>query len=139
MRKTICAGVFAFAALGALCQQPAGAAETIGYAAPGQTGRSIDIAQIHGALHLTAYQERYWAPVEAALRGLARQQAGQDGGGFVHRVSRRVVSVVLNNAAVAQLVAAARPLVAVLSDDQKRVAAGMAQDMGLGPVIAALN
>jgi len=54
----------------------------------------------------------------------------------MRRVSRRMVSIVLNSTAVERLVVAARPLIAVLNDEQKRAACGMAQQMGLGPVLA---
>jgi len=53
------------------------------------------------------------------------------------RLSRRVVSIVLNSAAVERLAVAARPLIAVLDDDQKRAASGLAQEMGLGAVVVA--
>ncbi len=50
-----------------------------------------------------------------------------------------MVSVVLNAAAVRRLAVAARPLIAALRDDQKQGAMVLAQEMGLGPVLAALN
>ena len=99
----------------------------------------IDIGHVKSMLHLTAAQERYWAPVEAALRSLAQRRPVDSSEGFVRRISRRVVAVVLDSAAVERLAVSARPLVAVLDDDQKRTAMAMAQQMGLGPVLAALN
>ena len=45
------------------------------YATPQLSQVSIDIGRIHDVLQLTAEQEVYWPPVEAALRDLARQQA----------------------------------------------------------------
>jgi len=74
MKKTICAGVFALAAVGLLSNISAATAGEIanGYAA--QTSASIDIARIRSVLRLTQEQERYWRPVEAALRNLARHQ-----------------------------------------------------------------
>jgi hypothetical protein len=100
---------------------------------------AIDIGRIHTVLQLRPEQEAYWPPVEAALRDVARQQAHNEPAGFVRRISRRVVSIVLTSAAVRRLAVAARPLIAVLNDDQKRAATGLAQEMGLGPVLAALN
>ena len=102
---------------------------------------SINVARIHSVLRLTQEQERYWRPVEAALRALAsRQQERAESDGLVRRVSRRVVSIVLSSAAVERLVVAARPLIARLSDEQKQAAGQMAQEMGLGPVVmAAMN
>ena len=75
--------------------------------------------------------------VEAALRDLARRQAHADEEGLVRRISNRVVSVVLNSTAVQRLAVAVRPLIAALDDEQKRAAYGLAQEMGLGPVVAA--
>jgi len=75
----------------------------------------------------------------AALRGIARHQAQGAQGGLVHRISHRVVSIVLNGNAIRRLAVAARPLIATLRDDQKQSAMMLAQEMGLGPVLAALN
>jgi len=91
-------------------------------------------------LKLTQEQERYWRPVEVALRDLARHKEQPESDGLVRRVSRRVVSIVLNSAALERLVFAARPLIAKLNDEQKQAAGRLAQEMGLGPVVmAALN
>ena len=141
MKKALCAGALALATLGLLSHVPTAAAGQIGYAdaGPSQASTTINIGRIHSVLQLTAAQEAYWPPVEAALRRLARQQAHNEPAGFVTRISRRVVSIVLDSAAVERLAVAARPLIAVLNDDQKRAASGMAQEMGLGPVLAALN
>jgi hypothetical protein len=57
----------------------------------------------------------------------------------MRRISHRVVSVVLNSAAVQRLAVAARPLVAMLNEEQMRAAHGLAREMGLGPVVAALK
>ena len=101
---------------------------------------SIDIGRIKSVLKLTAAQEPYWAPVEAALRDLARHQARTESSdGLVHRISHRVVSVVLSSTAVQRLAVAARPLVAKLDEDQMRAAHGLAAEMGLGPVVAAIR
>ena len=142
MKKTLCAGVFALAALGLLSNiSAAGAGEMAdGYAAQRPMSASIDVERIRNVLRLTHEQERYWRPVEAALRELARHQEPVESDGFVRRVSRRVVSIVLNSAAVERLVVAARPLIAKLNDEQKQAAGQLAQEMGLGPVVmAALN
>jgi hypothetical protein len=136
MKKTVCAGAFAFAVFGLLSVAPAAYAGEMenGYTA------SINVGRIHNVLRLTHEQERYWRPVEAALRDLANHQQRVESDGFVHRVSRRVVSIVLSGAAVERLVVAARPLIARLNDEQKQAAGQMAQEMGLGPVVmAAMN
>jgi hypothetical protein len=137
MKKTLCAGACALAMIGLLPNVPA-RANDYGIAQQDQA-TAINIDRIKGALRLTPEQARYWGPVEAALRGLAGHQQQAQGDGFVHRMRERAVSVVLTGAAIQRLAVAARPLVAVLTDEQKQTALGLAQEMGLGPVLAALN
>ena len=141
MKKIICAGVVALAALGLLSNIPSASAAEAGNGYTQEPiSASIDIVRIRSVLRLTQEQERYWRPVESALRDLARRQERAESDGFVHRVTRRVVSIVLNSAAVERLVVAARPLIARLDDEQKQAAGQLAQEMGLGPVVmAALN
>jgi hypothetical protein len=142
MKKTFCAGVVALAAFGLFSHVSTACAGGLehGYGTQAPASATIDIERIKSVLKLTQEQERYWRPVEAALRGLARHQERAESDGFVHRVSRRVVSIVLNSAAVERLVVAARPLIAKLDDQQKRAAGQLAQEMGLDPVVvAALN
>jgi hypothetical protein len=142
MKKTFCAGVFALAAIGLLSNISIASAAEIGsgYAAHRSISASIDVGRIRSVLKLTQEQDRYWRPVEAALRDLARHQEQPESDGFVHRVSRRVVSIVLSTAAVERLAVAARPLISRLNDEQKQAAGQLAQEMGLGSVVmAALN
>jgi hypothetical protein len=96
----------------------------------------INVIRIKIALKLTPTQQIYWPPIEAALRNIARDQ--QEPEGFMRRISHRVVAVVLNNATAVRLAAAARPLIRVLSDEQRQIAIALAQEMGLGPMLAAL-
>lgn len=139
MKKALCAGVLALAMTGLLPMLPATASDTGIYAEQGMAA-SINVARIKSVLHLRVDQERYWPAVEAALKAVARRQQSQaEQGGIVHRISHRVVSVVLDNAAVARLAAAARPLIAVLDQDQMQAASSLASEMGLGPVVAALR
>lgn len=140
MKKTVCAGALALATLVLLSNIPASRASDAGSdATQSEVAASINIGRIKSVLKLTPEQECYWAPVEAALRELARRQAREEPPGFVRRISRRVVSVVLSSAAIERLAVAARPLIAVLDDSQRRAASGLAREMGLGPVVAALN
>jgi hypothetical protein len=142
----LCAGVIALAALGLLSVAPAARADDVVMTtasapfnpAPSHTA-SIDVARIKSALHLTPAQEPYWAPVEAALRELARRQERDANDGMVRRVSKRVVQIALNSATVHRLVAAARPLVKTFDEQQMQTAHGLAQEMGLGPVVAAMK
>jgi hypothetical protein len=140
MKMTVCAGAVALATLALLSNVPATYAAEGSFASVSVSQIStINIDRIRSVLHLTAEQQRYWPPVEAALRNLARQQAREEPAGFVRRISRRMVSIVLDGAAIERLAVAARPLIGVLDNDQKQAAAGLAQEMGLGPVVAALN
>ena len=139
MKMIVCAGVVALAALGLLpTVPPARAADMMDGAAAAQT-TSIDVARIKSALQLTPAQERHWAPVEAALRELARRQERDANDGLVRRVSKRAVQIALNSATIHRLVAAARPLVKTFDEHQMQTAHGLAQQMGLGPVVAALK
>jgi hypothetical protein len=70
---------------------------------------------------------------------LPREQTDAEPVGIVHRIGHRVVSAAYEAASIRRLMSAARPLIAVLRDDQKREALAMAEDMGLGPVLEALN
>jgi len=139
MKMIVYAGVVALALVGLLPMMPGAFANEFAYSAENsQAAMSVDIGRIRSALHLTSQQEPLWAPVEAALRDVVRQQqAHSDQAGFIKRVSNRVVSIVLTSTAVERLAKAARPLIAALDDQQKQAANGLAQEMGLGPVVMA--
>ncbi|MGH6725467.1 MAG: hypothetical protein ACREB8_02830 [Pseudolabrys sp.] len=140
MQKLLFAGALALAAAGLLSgTSVTHAGDLPGALSSPQAKAAIDIARIKRELNLTARQKAYWPPVEAALRALRHRQAAAQPAGLVHRIGQRTVSVVLNAAAIRRLVVVARPLIATLSDDQKQTALAMAQEMGLGPVLAALN
>ena len=140
MKMTVCASAIALAMSGLLSNvAPAHAREITENAEPAQMSAAINIARIKSALRLTPAQEPYWAPVEAALRDLGRHQTPGEGEGLVRRISHRVVSIALNSATIQRLAIAARPLIAVLDAEQMRAAHGLAQEMGLGPVVAALR
>lgn len=141
MKMTFCASILALAALGLLSVAPAVRADEVmtTASAPHMHTTSIDIVRIKSALQLTPAQEPYWAPVEAALRDLARRQERDANDGLVRRISKRVVSIALNSATVHRLAGAARPLVATFDERQKQTAHGLAQEMGLGPIVAAMN
>ena len=138
MKRTLCAGVFALAISGFLSTVPAAYASDFASVASDQSpATSIDVGRIKNVLRLTSEQEPYWPPVESALRDIARQQAQVEPAGFVRRIGRRMVAIVLNSAAVERLAVAARPLIAKLDQEQMRAAGGLAQEMGLGPVVMA--
>ncbi len=137
MKKIIFAGALALAALGLLSATHSQADEFSGLATHEMA--AIDIARVKRVLQLTPEQERYWPPVEAALRDIARRQEEAEPAGLVRRISHKVVSIALDSAAVGRLARVARPLIERLNDDQKQGAMALAQEMGLGPVLAALN
>jgi len=140
MIRFLCAGVFALAAVGLLTYAPPSQAREMTVSEDSvQSTAAIDIARIKRALRLTPAQEPYWVPVEAALRDLNRRQAQSENEGLVRRISHRVVSIALNSATIRRLAAAARPLIGVLDAQQMQTAHGLAQEMGLGPVVAALR
>jgi len=140
MKMSLCAGAVALAMTGLLSNVASvHAREITANAEMAQSSASINIARIKSALKLTPAQEPYWAPVEAALRDLNHRQAQSEGDGLVRRISHRVVSIALNSATIQKLAAAARPLIGVLDAEQMRTAHGLAQEMGLGPVVAALR
>ena len=142
MTRFVCASVLALAMIGVLSAGAVAQGREFSseYGEQSQATAAIDIARIKSVLKLTPAQEPYWAPVEVALRDLARQQApAAESSGIVRRISHRVVSIVLNSAAVHRLVVAARPLISKLDEEQIRAAHGLAQEMGLGPVVAALK
>ncbi|HZD92465.1 MAG TPA: hypothetical protein VE224_20410 [Pseudolabrys sp.] len=139
MRKTLCAGVLALAALAPLATAPAAQAVEGSIAAQGEPAAAVNIARIKHVLNLRPDQRAYWPPVEAALRRVAQEQAEGVSGGLIHRISHRVVSIVLTGAAIQRLASAARPLIARLDDGQKMAAMQLADEMGLGAVVAALN
>lgn len=137
MKVTLCAGAFALAAL--FFAAPAATNSALAAEAFPETQLQprIDIARIKSVLRLSAEQQAYWPPVEAALRDLARRQPAE-GATLVKRVSNRITSFVLDSTAIARIGAAARPLVRVLDERQKQDAVMLVREMGLGPVLAAL-
>jgi hypothetical protein len=139
MKMTVRAGVIALVALSLLSIVPSARAADMMDGAAAAQATSIDVARIKSALQLTPAQERHWAPVEAALRELARRQERDANDGLVRRVSKRAVQIALNSATIHRLAAAARPLVKTFDEHQMQTAHGLAQQMGLGPVVAALK
>jgi hypothetical protein len=97
------------------------------------------IAQVKSMLRLTPSQERYWPPVEAALRNLARQAAQSDhSDGMLQRVKAKARSFAVSTAAIQRVVAAARPLVRTLDEDQKQTARALVSSYGGTSLASAL-
>jgi len=133
MKMLFCAGAVALAVMGLFAVMPAAQAQE-------RAATSIDVGRIKTVLRLRPEQQAYWPAVERALRDIAGRQArASDDAGLVRRISRRVVSIVLDSAAVQRLAAAARPLIATLDSQQMQAARGLCDEMGLGPVVAAMQ
>jgi hypothetical protein len=91
------------------------------------------IARLRAALNLTPEQQRYWGPVEAALRALARSQAREEASvGFVARMSDKASRMAGTAVHLKRLSSAAAPLIKVLDENQKRSAMSFAQGAGFG-------
>lgn len=98
------------------------------------------ISRFKAALRLTPEQHKHWPRVEAALRAMARDneraEADEDRPGLVRRVRNRVSEMASNAGSMSRLVAAARPLVKSLDQDQKREALQLARSMGFASLAA---
>jgi hypothetical protein len=104
----------------------------------GSAIKESHIARLRTVLNLTADQQRYWGPVESALRALARQQARQEGGtGLVRRMSNKATAMAGTAVQLRRLASAAAPLIRALDDGQKRSAMSFAQSAGFGHLAAA--
>lgn len=107
----------------------------------GQSGSVISeshIARLRASLSLKPEQQKYWGPVESALRALARQQSREaSGGGFVSRMSERASSVAGTAVQLRRLASVAAPLIRVLDDNQKQRAMSFAHSSGFGHLAAA--
>ena len=92
------------------------------------------ISHFKSALRLTPEQHKHWPRVESALRSMARENAraetDEERPGLVRRVRNRVGEIAANASSMGRLVAAARPLVKSLDENQKREALSLARSMG---------
>jgi hypothetical protein len=109
--------------------------------AAGQSGpliREAHIARLRTVLNLKPEQQRYWAPVEAALRALARQQVREmASAGPVQGMSERATSVAGTAMQLRRLAAAAAPLIKVLDEEQKNSAVSYVHSAGFGHLASA--
>jgi hypothetical protein len=92
----------------------------------------LQIDAIKERLKLSAEQERYWPPLEAALRGLSTRLHGMKQSG------ESPTRLAADAEEIAQLKAAATPFFSRLSAEQKRQLRMLAHLVGLGRVIAQL-
>jgi hypothetical protein len=87
------------------------------------------IAAIENRLRLSSQQAQYWPSVAVALRGIGRRY---------FQTPNRARSIPLNSSEVKQLVEAAVPLIAQLSEDQKREARQLLRIIGLEKVASGI-
>lgn len=92
------------------------------------------ISRFKSALRLTPEQYKHWPRVEAALRAMSRDndraETSEERPGLVRRVRNRAGEIAANASSMGRLVAAARPLVKSLDENQKREALSLARSMG---------
>jgi hypothetical protein len=88
------------------------------------------IAAIKARLKLTAAQEKYWPPVESALRDVVAA---------MHVTRRQPSSIDADNDAVKRLMAAAGPFLAQLRADQKSQIQSLMRISGLGTQLPNAN
>lgn len=101
------------------------------------------IAQLRDMLKLRPDQEAHWPAVENALRDLVREQEReveqvQQAVSLAKKLTTKVSAVTGEIAAIKRLVTAARPLLKVLDDAQKREVSELARKAGLQHLAAAL-
>ncbi len=126
MLKAALAAALACVALGssmAVAETPVKASMQRLVGARGPVVTSAHIARLKSVLKLTAAQAAHWAPVEAALRNISRQQAQ---------------SQEPDSASVQRLMFAAMPLIQSLDEGQKRQAASVVRSMGFTQVASAI-
>lgn len=100
--------------------------------------KEAHIARLRTVLNLKPEQQKYWAPVEAALRALARQQAREDGGaGLVRRVSDRATAMAGTAVQLRRLASAAAPLIRSLDESQRNNGMAFVHSSGFGHLAAA--
>lgn len=92
------------------------------------------IAGIRKRLNLTPAQQKYWPPVETALREVTLQIED-----YQKRLKRRDDSFDTESAAIERLKTATRALYAQLNGTQKNDLALLVRMAGLGPAFAALT
>jgi hypothetical protein len=121
----------------AVAAEPSGGAdsqqEQVATPHRGPVIKEAHIARLRAALNLTPEQQKYWAPVESALRALAREQAREEASaGVVQRMSDRASEMAGTAVHLKRLASAAAPLIKVLDESQKRSAMTFARNAGFG-------
>jgi hypothetical protein len=89
------------------------------------------IASLRTRLKLTPTQEEFWPAVEVTLRDVIRAHARKSRKSHPHGVAPQID---VNSTEVQQLISAAMPLIARLSEEQKREVRALARIIGLETV-----
>jgi hypothetical protein len=132
MRVAATAGALALAVTGmssALADETRGRGELTQPTRAGFVLTEAHIARLKNVLNLNAFQARYWPAVEAALRDFIHRQAYavRGSGGFLQYAG----AYSYHAASLGRVMAAARPLIQTLDNEQKREALNLARAMGL--------
>jgi len=135
MWKAALVGAIAIAALGSFSVSRNGIAFNTA-AAQDIVVTDGQIARLRQALQLTPAQHHHWHAVEATLRSLARQQqqyrvASAEDAGYVERAQARVAGYTVTAVSMQRLRAAAQPLIAMLSEEQKDAGRSVLHSMGV--------
>jgi len=94
--------------------------------------KEMHISLLKFALNLRPTQEPYWAPIEAALREMARWQAAA-ASEFDSASNRSGAAVVMR---IKRIAAMAQPLIRVLDDSQRRSLYMLSRSAGLEQLLA---
>jgi len=128
MRKAGIAGALALAVVGCAFVSPIQSqARTAFRPASHATLHEGHIARLHAVLKLSAVQQKLWPPVAAALRSVIREQRQSEQVQLASTSGRPAI----DSSKVQRVAAAAMPLLATLSDEQKRRAREFAHSLGL--------
>jgi hypothetical protein len=135
MRVAAIAGALALAVMGmssALADETRGRKELTRPARAGFVLTEAHIARLKSVLNLNAVQARYWPAVEAALREFMHRQAYavRGSGGFLQFAG----AYSYHAASLGRVMAAARPLIQTLDNEQKREAVNLARAIGLSAI-----
>lgn len=129
-------GTISFAAADSLESPQAQQIQSMGQSGP--VIKESHIARLRTVLNLKPEQQKYWAPVESALRALSRQQARADSdAGLVRRVRDKASSMAGTAVQLRRLASAAGPLIRALDDNQKNSAMSFVHGAGFGHLASA--
>lgn len=135
MRKAALVGAFALALVGSFSFSPQGFGVSPAIAQEATVVTEAQISRLHAALHLTPAQEHHWYAIASTLRRLGRvqqrYQVASADAGYIERARARVAGYTLTAMTMQRLRTVAKPLIAVLSEDQKNAGRNALASMGV--------